>query len=194
MTIDRHIDAMDIAELKAELEKLHSASFGWALSCCRRNQELAEEVLQTVYLKIFEGKAVYRGEASFKTWLFAVIRKTAISEHRKRLLRFTRFGSDEEKAEPASLMKGPAASLERSEEQLQFHQALKGLSSRQREALHLVFYEEISLREAAEVMGISIGSARTHYERGKKSLRESLAKSEMNYGIGWRGKENPGAV
>src|ERR671929_1875252 len=80
-------DPMDIAELKSELEKLHSASFGWALSCCRRDHAAAEEVLQTVYLKILEGKALYRGESSLKTWLFAVIRKTAATEYRRKLLR-----------------------------------------------------------------------------------------------------------
>jgi len=185
---------MDIAELKAELEKLHSSSFGWALSCCRRDPELAEEVLQTVYLKILEGKAVYRAESSIKTWLFAVIRKTAISEYRRRLLLFMRFAANEEKAEQASAAAGPAANFERSEEQQRFQKALAELPGRQREAMHLVFYEDLSLREAADVMGISIGSARTHYERGKKRLRQSLGQSEMFYGIGWRGKENPGAV
>ena len=78
---------MEIAELKTELEKLHQASFGWTLSCCRRNHADAEEVLQTVYLKILQGKAVYRGECKLQTWLFAVIRKTAISERRKHILR-----------------------------------------------------------------------------------------------------------
>src|SRR5215216_2939711 len=78
---------MEISELKAELEKLHPASFGWALSCCRRNHADAEEVLQSVYLKILLGKAVYRGESKLQTWLFAVIRKTAVTERRKRVLR-----------------------------------------------------------------------------------------------------------
>src|ERR1041384_103899 len=78
---------MEISDLKAELEKLHPASFGWALSCCRRNHADAEEVLQTVYLKILQGKAVYRGESKLQTWLFAVIRKTAMSERRKQWLR-----------------------------------------------------------------------------------------------------------
>src|SRR6266511_6120725 len=78
---------MDTSELQAELEKLHGASFGWALSCCRRDRAEAEEVLQTVYLKILEGKARYRGKSNLKTWLFAVIRKTAITEQRKHLLR-----------------------------------------------------------------------------------------------------------
>ena len=55
---------IDIVELQDELENLHSASFGWALSCCRRDHAEAEEVLQTVYLKILEGKAKFRGESS----------------------------------------------------------------------------------------------------------------------------------
>ena len=89
---------MDIAELKAELETLHTASFGWALHCCRRDRAEAEEVLQTVYLKILEGKACFRGDASLKTWLFAVIRKTAIGEHRKKLLRKLRWSDSSERA------------------------------------------------------------------------------------------------
>jgi DNA-directed RNA polymerase specialized sigma24 family protein len=43
-------------------------------------------------------------------------------------------------------------------------------------------------------MGISIGSARQHYDRGKKRLRQCLGQTESAYGISWRGKENPGAV
>jgi RNA polymerase sigma factor (sigma-70 family) len=186
---------MDIPELKAELETLHSASYGWALSCCRRDRAEAEEVLQTVYLKILEGKACFRGEASMKTWLFAVIRKTAISEHRKTLLRKLRWSDgSEQTTTQVSQTDEPGLAVEKSETQALFQTALKALPRRQREALHLVFYQDLTLSEAADVMGISIGSARQHYERGKKRLRESLAQTEIAYGIGWRGKENPGAV
>ena len=186
---------MDIAELKVELEKLHSASFGWALSCCGRDRGEAEEVLQTVYLKILEGKARFRGEANLKTWLFAVIRNTAISEHRRSLLRRLRLTADREATtEQVSIYETPTERFERSETQAQFQNALKSLPARQREALHLVFYEDLSLREAAEVMRVSIGSARQHYERGKKRLRETLGQTDIAYGISWRAKENPGAV
>ena len=186
---------MDIAELKSELEKLHSASFGWALSCCRRDHAAAEEVLQTVYLKILEGKALYRGESSLKTWLFAVIRKTAIGEYRKQLVRNLVFlGSSEKHVDAVSSAEGPTKLFERSELQQQFRGALARLPSRQREALHLVFYEELSLSEAANVMGITVGSARQHYERGKKHLREWLSHTETENGIVWRRKETPSAV
>ena len=186
---------MDIAELKGELEKLHSASFGWALSCCRRDYAEAEEVLQTVYLKIMEGKARYRGESSLKTWLFAVIRKTAIGEYRKRILRNLVFiGSSEKREDTATSTDAPPVIFEKSEMQKQFRAALTKLPPRQREALHLVFYEDLSLSEAAGVMGISVGSARQHYDRGKKHLREWLSETETNYGIGLGRKETPSAV
>src|ERR1043166_8926642 len=186
---------MDIAELKAELEKLHSTSFGWALSCCRRDATEAEEVLQTVYLKILEGKARFRGESSLKTWLFAVIRKTAATEYRRNFLRGLHLLPElDEPKERIAPEESPIATFERSEVQNHFQSALKNLPKRQREALHLVFYEDLSLREAADVMGVSIGSARQHYERGKKRMRDSLATMELDYGIGWGRKENPSAV
>ena len=179
---------MEISELKGELEKLHNASFGWALSCCRQDHALAEEVLQTVYLKILQGKANYRGESKLQTWLFAVIRNTAIAERRKTVVPRL-LGSIN-----ASSANSQATELERSEMQQRFRKALERLPARQRETLHLVFYQDLSLREAAEVMSISIGSARQHYERGKKRLREALDKEEVNYGISWRRKENSGVV
>lgn len=181
---------MQISELKAELEKLHDSSFGWALSCCRRDPAEAEEVLQTVYLKILQGKARYGGESKLKTWLFAVIRKTAVSERRKRLLRMMKSPG----GTAAAFNSEPAAALERSDLQRRFQEALKSLPRRQRETLHLVFYEDLSLREAAQVMGISIGSARRHYQRGKERLREALDGKESDYAVGWTRKENSGAV
>ena len=183
---------MDISELKAELEKLHNASFGWALSCCRHDHALAEEVLQSVYLKILQGKASYRGEAKLQTWLFAVIRNTAMSERRKQVLRSLAHPLSE--FDQTSSNSSTAAELERSEMQERFQQALRRLPARQRETLHLVFYQDMSLREAAEVMSISIGTARRHYERGKKHLRQALDREGIDYGIGWRRKENSGVV
>lgn len=183
---------MQISDLKAELERLHQASFGWALHCCRRNPVQAEEILQTVYLKILQGKACYRSESSVKTWLFAVIRKTASSERRKHVLHALKnmTAGQSEIREPDQ----PHLELERSEMQQRFHQALARLPARQHQTLHLVFYQDLSLSEAAEVMNISVGSARRHYERGKKRLREMLDREGVDYGIGWRRKESSGAL
>jgi RNA polymerase sigma-70 factor (ECF subfamily) len=160
--------ALDDAGLRDALEAHHVESYGWALSCCRRRSEEAENVLQLVYLKVLSGKAVFDGKSSFKTWLFAVIRKTAAYEHRMELLQRLRL------SQIPKALDGKHPS-EESGVELRLKEALGKLPRRQREVLQLVFYHDLSIVEAAKVMGVGIGSARTHYERGKKQMRRRLA-------------------
>ena len=70
----------------------------------------------------------------------------------------------------------PDQRLALSDDHTQLVNALRSLPRRQREVLELVFYQELTIRAAAEVLQISLGTARTHYERGKKRLREILGK------------------
>lgn len=178
-------EPLDPSAIRSELEKLHLASFGWALGCCRRNHADAEDVLQTAYCKILTGKARYDGRAVFKTWLFSVIRHTAIDMHRR--AGFRRWFLVDAAETPAGSV--PAALRELSPDapamQLLFQEALDTLPDRQREVLHLVFYQHLSVQQAAEVMGVSLGSARTHYERGKQRLRARLSASPLFHESGF---------
>jgi RNA polymerase sigma-70 factor (ECF subfamily) len=185
---------METDELRAQLEQLHASSFGWALACCRRDHSDAEEVLQIAYLKVLEGKARFNGSASFKTWLFAVIRKTALDQRRKHFLRSLGLLRAAEDRSAGHRVERPDESAYRSQMQAVFRRALARLPNRQREALQLVFYHDLSLQEAAVVMGVSIGSARTHYDRGKKRLRELLEESEEFYESEWERKANRATV
>jgi RNA polymerase sigma-70 factor (ECF subfamily) len=165
-------------ELEAQLERLHPESFGWALSCCGHDETEAEDVLQNTYLKIVSGKARFEGRSSLKTWVFGVIRRTAQEASRRTTTerdRIVRLVPDE--LEDPSLS-GPDRELIREENARRLVDAMKALSERQREILHLVFYQEMTISEAADVMGVSLGSARTHYERGKERLRAVLKEGE----------------
>lgn len=180
---------VDGVELRSELEKHHRESYGWALACCQRNQADADNVLQTAYLKVLDGKARFDGRSAFKTWFFSVIRRTAIDHRRREVLGRLRLIGHEQSRPPI------AASFEdavyRAEVQTIFRQALVELPRRQQEVLHLVFYHDLSLAEAAEVMGVGIGSARTHYARGKEHLRRAMTKLGAcdETGLGRRGNQ-----
>src|SRR4029077_6001062 len=72
--------------LEVELERLHPAAFGWALACSGGDRSAAEYALQASYLKILDGRARFDGRASFRTWLFAVVRYTAAGLGRRAAL------------------------------------------------------------------------------------------------------------
>ena len=160
--------------MEAELEAIHAESFHWALTCCDRDRFLAEEVLQVAYVKVLDGSARFDGRSTFKTFLFGVIRKTAMEQRRARWLSTRRLAqwltSRTEEPQPAD----PEAGSIRSERARALTKALARLSGRQREVLHLVFSQDLTIEQAAGVLGIVTGSARQHYERGKARLRELL--------------------
>ena len=185
---------MDDAQMRAELEQLHAASYGWALSCCDRDAALAEDVLQTAYLKVLQGRARYGGQSAFKTWLFAVIRHTAADERRRhwlRRLKLVAYGREHAEAVNPAVAAGR---LEQSERRQMFRQALAALPHRQQQVLHLVFYQDLTVQQAAEVMGVSIGSARTHYERGKQKLRQWWKNAEVQNEHGFTRQQSPATL
>jgi len=126
------------------------------------------------YLKILDGRARFGGRSSFRTWLFGVIRRTAAEHRRGRWLR-SMSGPRWRDARP-SPPPSPETRLGEAESGHALRAALRELPARQREVLHLVFYQEMTLDEAARVLGISPGSARTHYHRGKIALQRRLGR------------------
>lgn len=161
---------MEEAELRSQLEEHHPAAYGWALHCCARNTGDAEDVLQTAYLKILSGKARFNGHSSFRTWLFGVIRHTAADQRRswwRRLLRDSGWADQQHVA-------GRQDDSASDGETVKLRAVMSELSGRQQEVLHLTFYQQMKIEEAAQVMNVSVGSARTHYERGKARMRHLL--------------------
>ncbi len=162
-------------ELERELERLHPLSFGWAMTCCRWQRQEAEEVLQSAYLKALDGRARFGGKASCKTWFFGVIRLTAMERRRRRQLRLLSRLRDHLTRQAEATEPSPEETRERDEAGQRVRAALEQLSDRQRNVLHLVFYQEMTIAEAAKVLGLRLGTARKYYERGKARLRDLLA-------------------
>ena len=162
-------------ELAHALAALQAASFGWALACTGRRRDDAVDVLQDAYAKVLSGAARYDGRAPLKTWFFGVVRLTALEHRRGAAVRFlfgARRGADPALA-PVAPVAGDVATADR-EIARAVAEALAALPDRQREVVHLVFYEELTIEEASHVMGVALGTARLHYDRGKKRLAELL--------------------
>ena len=159
---------MTRAEIEAELERLLPAAFAWAFACCRRDREDTLDVIQTSYLKVLDGKATFAGHSTFKTFLFGVIRRTAMDARRREWLRRLALADWSRRRPLSPVSPAPA-------ERVALISALERLSRRQRQVLELVFGFGMTIEEAAEALEVSVGSARVHYERGKRKLRGLLS-------------------
>jgi RNA polymerase sigma-70 factor (ECF subfamily) len=170
---------MNRQEWEKVLEELHPASHRWALICCRGDREEAGDVLQTVYLDVLAGRARFDGRASARTWLFAVIRRTAAGRRRRRVVRSVLLGRWARQRPEPGVAPDQGARLEATERIARIREAMASLSARQRQILELVFHHDLTIEEAAGIVGIAVGSARTHYERGKRALLERLTEAGL---------------
>ena len=160
---------MSKALMERVYKELNFEAYQWARHCVNYSDDIAADILQTVYLKILKGKAKYDNKSSLKTWLFSVIKFTVIDHHRA-----TKTN------ESLDLVSGYSVNQDFSSLDEDFYiNTLKRLSPNQAQVLLLVFYHDHTLEAVAEIMGLSIGSVRTHYDRGKKKLKKLLEKENL---------------
>ena len=158
--------------------KLHSDAYLWALALCRYERDLAEETLQTSYAIAWEKRRSFRGDADLRTWLFAIIKNVVRTElRRRRLRRLLHPWSIDDREPPDNPPAGASAPGAAAIDAIDVRRALRALagrSERQHCVITLVFFEGASLQEAAQILGVSVGTARQHYHRGKVALRQLL--------------------
>lgn len=147
-----------------------------------RDEHAAEDLLQEVFLRLWTHAAQWNGQGAFKGWLFRIATNTALNHLRSQRRRPQQpleapedLDGEERADTPAWLVDnaslGPDQALEASEQSLRLQQIIRDLPEDKREVFHLVHQMEMSLREAADELGIPEGTAksRLHYARARLS-------------------------
>jgi len=136
----------------------------------------AEDVAQEAFMRIWKQAPRWReGEARFDTWLHRV----ALNLCYDRLRAHREEPADElpDAADPAA---APDAQLEAQSREARVRAALAALPSRQREALVLNYYQELSNIEAAALMGITVDALESLLARARRNLRAQLAGDDLS--------------
>jgi RNA polymerase sigma-70 factor (ECF subfamily) len=148
------------------------------------DREQAEDVFQETFRRVHEKAHTLRGR-QFKSWLYTIATRVAIDGFRRRARRPVvslnqKLDCDDENCEElaavavAESCHDPSEEVIRHEQKEQVRQALDSLPARQRATLVLAYYQGLTYREVADVMGCSMGAVKTHMYRALKTLARRL--------------------
>src|SRR6185312_11437728 len=145
--------------------------YRWLLRIVR-NETVAEDLLSDVFLDVWRQAASFEGRSSVSTWLLAIARYKALSARRRR--------PDAELDETiASTVADPADSpevvLQKKDRSERLRHSLERLSPEHGEVIDLVYYHGKSVKDAAEIIGISEATAKTRMFYARKKLADLVA-------------------
>jgi RNA polymerase sigma-70 factor (ECF subfamily) len=131
-----------------------------------------EELVQDTFVRAFSSIDSFRGESSFRTWLFTIERRLMLDRRRA------------ERREPATVPVEPGDAvtdydalhaLIAEEAESRVHRAIEALSPMQREVFSLRVEQGMSYRDIAVIAGTTEGAARVHYHNAMRAVKESVS-------------------
>ena len=135
------------------------------------NIEAAEDLLQDVFIKIWERRCQLRENTSIKSFLFTIARPAALNHlrHNQIVLKFQVEQTNKVSAEQAEYLE-----FERIEIQNILMRAITNLPEKSRVAFMMNRFEELTYHEIADRLNISVKTVESHMGRALRLLRESL--------------------
>ena len=167
-----------------ELVRRHGGSLlGYLMRMCA-NREQAEDFFQETFKRVHEKADTLRKDR-FKSWLFSIATRVAIDGLRRRsrlkLVSLNQqFDCNDGGREPLSEIAvadsthNPVEQAVKAEEARQVREAVASLPAKQRATLVLAYYQQLSYREVAEVLGCSIGTVKSQMFRALRTLAQRL--------------------
>ena len=170
---------MNKTDFENKLKEIHIQSYQWALSQVSYQKEIAEEILQEAYIKAFNNRESFKDKSSFKTWLYTIIKNTAIDHFRKQNRRNELNVVALKDAKNAKTATQEKRIRQKGDREAADH-ILSSLSKREKEVVELIMYQDLSPTEAAEIMGVSRGSVNTYLKRAKEALKNKIEKERKS--------------
>ena len=149
---------------RQSLEAFYAAYHGTVYAFCRRlvtHAQDAEDVLQATFIAAFRALPRFRGESRVKTWLYRIAFNEA--------MRLRSHRGNQEEALEDDYAADPTTDIA---ERLAVHCAMAKMRPDQRALLVLLYWEQLSYEEIAEVLGVSLSAAKMRLNRAREAFQK----------------------
>lgn len=137
-----------------------------------KDHQIAEDILQDVFLKVFVHREQFRGQSSYKTYLYRITINRCYD-----YLRSAAYKKNRLLTTLNNIMKSTnntEESVMRNSENYQIGEEILSLPLKDREVIILYYYKELSLDEIANLMECSINTVKTRLFRARLKLKNKL--------------------
>ncbi len=156
------------------------------------NSEVAEDLAQEVFLRVYRARGTYEPGARFTTWLFTIVHNVASNAIRRRQFRkeinVDAGESGQFSAKPLDSMAQaasgymPSRRADKREVADMVSLAIQSLNERQKTAILLSKFENMSYQEIADTMGLTTQAVKSLLSRARANLKEIL-EPYIQYGL-----------
>ncbi len=143
-----------------------------------KNRDIAEEVSQDVFMKVYKSLASYDGKSKFSTWIYKIAYRTAI-DHYRRIKHTSDLDLVAERVNNDEGRKG----AENKDLRSNIEKALDLMKPDAAAVLRLYYLEEQSVQELCEILDLSLSNAKIKLFRARAALKkimEQYFKNEIN--------------
>jgi RNA polymerase sigma-70 factor (ECF subfamily) len=133
---------------------------------------LSEEILQDTMLAVWRGAGSFRGVSQVRSWIIAIALRQARDRLRRR--RVAVVADESVLSGRAAADPGPEAQVLERAELAVVAQAIRSLSPGHREVLGLVFGADLTLADAAEVLGVPVGTVKSRLAAARAALARAM--------------------
>jgi len=142
-----------------------------------RNAETAEEIAQETFVRAFKGLRSFRRKAGFNTWLYRITMNLCYDEL-KRHQKGGELNREVAYTSGGRVVALPHEQMAREERTMWLERQIASLPFKQRSALVLRIFQDMSFKEVARTLGCSSVSARVTYRHAILKLKDAWARSE----------------
>ncbi len=139
-----------------------------------KNREEAEEVSQDTFIKVYKSLSKFKGDSKFSTWIYKVAYNTCLDRIKKYKKEHLSIPIDEFTERHLKTVETVLDIIEKAEKSKAIKQCLELLPSDDAFLLTLFYFEEQSLEEIAEIIGLTANNVKVKLFRSRKKLAKIM--------------------
>lgn len=143
----------------------------WQIRRMVLNHQDTDDILQNVFIKVWQALDNFRGEAQLSTWLYRIASNESINHlKRQKAVTISLSTTDEGDTESTRVQLESDPYFDGNETEIQLQQAVQNLPPKQRQVFNMKYFQEMKYEDMSKILGTSTGALKASYHHAVQKI------------------------